>query len=320
MTNHERTNFLDVTFDLSNDTYKPYRKPNDEPLYIHRSSNHPPSILRQLPISINNRINTLSSNKDIFENAAPTYNEALKKSNFPTQLSFEPKNTNANTTCNRKRNTIWFNPPYSKNVKTHIAHEFLNLIDKHFPPNSKLSKIFNRHTIRVSYSCGENIKTFITRHNKNILNRLNPQSTQNKTNLTKTCNCRQQHLCPTDGNCLNSNVIYKAEVTTTDNNETKTYIGVTACDFKTRYRNHIKSITNAKYRKETELSKHTWTLKENKRNYNIKWGFIKQLPPAHEKQKSCRLCLEERLLILKGRKKNILNKRSELFSACRHVT
>ena len=27
-------NFLDITFDLTNGTYKPYRKPNDEPLYI----------------------------------------------------------------------------------------------------------------------------------------------------------------------------------------------------------------------------------------------------------------------------------------------
>ena len=30
LTNQQRTNFLDITFDLANDTYKPYRKPNDE--------------------------------------------------------------------------------------------------------------------------------------------------------------------------------------------------------------------------------------------------------------------------------------------------
>ncbi len=34
-------------------------------------------------------------------------------------------------TCrNRQRNIIWFNPPFSKNVKTNIAHNFLCLIDK----------------------------------------------------------------------------------------------------------------------------------------------------------------------------------------------
>ena len=41
-------NFLDVTFDLSTGKYKPYRKPDDDPLYINKHSNHPPSILRQL--------------------------------------------------------------------------------------------------------------------------------------------------------------------------------------------------------------------------------------------------------------------------------
>ena len=45
--------FLDVTFDVSTGKYKPYRKPNDDPLYINKHSNHPPSILRQLPTSIN---------------------------------------------------------------------------------------------------------------------------------------------------------------------------------------------------------------------------------------------------------------------------
>ena len=56
-------NFLDVTCDLSTGKYKPYRKPNDDPLYINKNSNHPPSILRQLPTSINKRISTLSSDK-----------------------------------------------------------------------------------------------------------------------------------------------------------------------------------------------------------------------------------------------------------------
>jgi hypothetical protein len=48
-------NFLDVTFDLNNAKHKPYRKPNDDPLYINRHSNHPPSITRQLPTAINKR-------------------------------------------------------------------------------------------------------------------------------------------------------------------------------------------------------------------------------------------------------------------------
>ena len=60
------TNFLDITFDLTNGTYKPYRKPNEETLYINRHSNHPPPIIRELPISVNKHINSLSCNKEFF--------------------------------------------------------------------------------------------------------------------------------------------------------------------------------------------------------------------------------------------------------------
>ena len=33
-------NYLDVNFNLTKDISKPYRKPNDEPIYINRHSNH----------------------------------------------------------------------------------------------------------------------------------------------------------------------------------------------------------------------------------------------------------------------------------------
>ena len=39
-----QTDFPDVTFDLSSGKNWPYRKPNDEPLYIHAKSSHPPSV------------------------------------------------------------------------------------------------------------------------------------------------------------------------------------------------------------------------------------------------------------------------------------
>ena len=44
-----RTDFLDVSLDLFNDTYGPYRKPNASICYIHKGSNHPPSIKKALP-------------------------------------------------------------------------------------------------------------------------------------------------------------------------------------------------------------------------------------------------------------------------------
>ena len=130
--NQQLTNFLDLTLNLTDSTYKPYRKPNDKPLFINRSSNHPPSIIRQLPLSINRCINTLSCDKQAFDSTAPLYNDALKHSNFNTQLTYN--RTPNNPRRNRQRNTIWYNPPFNKNVRTNIAHDFLQLIDKHFPP------------------------------------------------------------------------------------------------------------------------------------------------------------------------------------------
>ena len=38
--------FLDVVFDLQSDTYRPFLKPGDRPLYVNKQSNHPPSILK----------------------------------------------------------------------------------------------------------------------------------------------------------------------------------------------------------------------------------------------------------------------------------
>ena len=54
--NLKTVTYLDITLDLNTGTYKPYRKPNDEILYIHAKSNHPANILKQLPISIETRL------------------------------------------------------------------------------------------------------------------------------------------------------------------------------------------------------------------------------------------------------------------------
>ena len=37
--------YLDVTLNLNDGSYKPYRKPDDETMYIHAKSNQPPNII-----------------------------------------------------------------------------------------------------------------------------------------------------------------------------------------------------------------------------------------------------------------------------------
>ena len=52
-------NYLEVAFNLNDGSYQPYRKPNDETHYIHIQSDHPPSITKQLPRSIEKRLSQL---------------------------------------------------------------------------------------------------------------------------------------------------------------------------------------------------------------------------------------------------------------------
>ena len=55
--NLKTVDFLDVTLYLTDSTYKPYHKPSDEICYIHKESNYLSSITKQLPISIETRLN-----------------------------------------------------------------------------------------------------------------------------------------------------------------------------------------------------------------------------------------------------------------------
>ena len=49
-------NYLDVALNLNNGSFKPYHKPDDIIQYINKESNHPPSIIEHLPVSIEKRL------------------------------------------------------------------------------------------------------------------------------------------------------------------------------------------------------------------------------------------------------------------------
>jgi len=219
--NKQIINFLDVTFNLSNSTYQPFTKPNTTLQYVHRESNHPPITTKNIPAGINKRLSSLSSDKASFDRATPPYQKALDESRYHYTLHYDPTATAKRR--NRQRNNIlWYNPPFSKNVSTNIGHKFLTLIDKHFPKDHKLRKIFNRNTIKISYSCMNNTKQIFDNHNKRILNssKHTIDSTDNTVN-NKSCNCRQSNTCPLNRNCLQSSIIYQATVKRNDNNTTE---------------------------------------------------------------------------------------------------
>ena len=107
---------------------------------------------------------------------------ARVKSQRKERIKYEPERAATNKT-QEKWKIIWFNPPYSMNVQTNVARKFLQLIDKHFPAEHKLHKIFNRNTVEVSYSCVPNTSSIIKAHNRKTL-----EGEPNKT--SPKCNCR----------------------------------------------------------------------------------------------------------------------------------
>ena len=128
---------------LSTSTHKPFRKPNEKLTYIHKDSCHPPITFKNLVNNISRRISTLSSNRDIFNTAAPYYNNALKEGGHTDKIKFLPKTQPpVHKKKNRKRKMLWFAPPFSLNVQTNVGKKFLNLVDKHFTPDSRYRKIF----------------------------------------------------------------------------------------------------------------------------------------------------------------------------------
>ena len=188
-----------MTFNLNNNTYRPYKKPNDNLTYINTSLNHLPITIKQLTKTISERL--YSSSTEIFNISKIEYEDALKKSGYTEPLISIPQKPTSRNQNGRKRKIFWFIPLFNVNVSTEIAKIFLRLTDKHFPRSHKLNKIFNRNIVKVSYCCTESMANIINIHNKRVINA--------KVKQQLPCNCRVQMNCPLNGNCRKVSVAYK---------------------------------------------------------------------------------------------------------------
>ena len=94
--------FLDVTFDLTDGSYKLYMKPNNELSYVHRQRNHPPALLKNIPLNINKRLTNISSSKEVFDESIAPYQHALKESGYDHKLTYNPEPAPKN----KRRGTI----------------------------------------------------------------------------------------------------------------------------------------------------------------------------------------------------------------------
>ena len=144
-------NYLDVTLNLNNGSFRPYHKPGDIIHYISIESNHPSNLINHLPVSIETRLSNNFSNENIFKEAAIYYEDTLNKAGYINKLIYHYPSANNQENKNKKnhqRNVIWFNPSYSKSVATRIDQSFPHLLDAHFPKNHNFSEIFDRNTVK----------------------------------------------------------------------------------------------------------------------------------------------------------------------------
>ena len=85
------TDFLDVTLDLQDESYKPYRKPNAHTVYVNSKSNHPEHVLKHIPVAVNNRLQKISSNQSVFKETTQHYQEAIRASGYDHELAYSHK-------------------------------------------------------------------------------------------------------------------------------------------------------------------------------------------------------------------------------------
>ena len=222
-------------------------------------------------------------------------------------MSYNSNTQNAG--INRNRKVIWFNTPYSQNVKTNIDKLFIKLVRKQFPKNNKYHKIFNLNTLKLSYCCNTNVGNIIKQHNSKVLSKTND-------NNNRKCNCRSKANCPLNSECLTQCLVYKATSTTSSNSFI--YYGTSEGEFKTRYKHHIKAFRHRECMNETELSKHVWNLKDHGLNNNLSWEIHKKASPYQCGSKRCDLCLSEKVSIICADPGTLLHKRTELISKFLH--
>ena len=118
---------------------------------------------------------------------------------------------------------------------------------------------------------------------------------------------------------MTGNAMYEAEISSTEEDYPgNVYIGITEPPIKGRLGNHARDCNNEEYANTTELSKEVWKIKKKGFTPSIRWRIIKQLPAYNPETKKCMLCLGEKIEILQREGENLLNKRSELVSTCRH--
>ena len=304
--------FLDIIMDLRSNSTRPFTKPNASTKYVSTGSSHPPTILKSIPDGVSRRLSNISSTKELFIQEIPYYQAAMDRAGHKERLTYKLEDTMVERKSNQRgRGVIWFNPPWSSNIRTNVGGKFISLVKKHFPKSSPMHSIFNTKKLKVSYKTTPNMSSIIKAHNrKTLFGRMENPDKQG-------CNCRGGIAnCPMRGECLDKSMIYKAEVTTTMGK--KHYYGQTMRTFKERYYGHQSDLRHHSKADSTTLSTYVWRIRDSGEEPEITWSKVSSAKPYSLGSRSCSLCLMEKTVIAKDISGQMLNRRRELMNRCLH--
>ena len=129
-----------------------------------------------------------------------------------------------------------------------------------------------------------------------------------------------KELCRLNGNWQAEKIVCKATIACSERTYSQNiYVGIAETTFKKRYSNHKRSFNLPAYKNDTELSKEFWKIKRRNSVPQIKWRILRKCSRFNRSSLRCNLCLNEKLEIALFKGNNILNRRTELISKCRHI-
>ena len=311
--------YLDVRLH-SNQTHESYHKPNSDKVYVHKLSNHPPSVLKNIQANTELRLSKLNSNEKLFKNNAEFYSKVLAKSGHNSALNYQKDLAQNKKSKKRKRpnNRItWYNPPWNCDLKTNLGKKFQNLISNHFKDDLAW---LNSRTIKLSYSTVNNVKADYTAHNRKLLSK-----NSKKSKKVGACSCHTirkgvPRVCDMPEICSLKNVVYECKITENSgeySGQSESYVGITKGRFIARKRQHETSFLIRESKTATTLSEFVHDLKEGGIEHSFQWKILQQARSYSGTKSECQLCLAEKSRIFYA-EQPLLNQRSELFAKCKH--
>ena len=124
------------------------------------------------------------------------------------------------------------------------------MIDKHFKQINIWYKIYNRKTLKISYSSTKIFFKVINEHNNEIIrkhcartnnndNRDSKNNNINNTSWENEWNCKTKIKCPMNGLCNLENAVYQGIIFPKENiKNRKAYIGISSTKWKWGFNNH----------------------------------------------------------------------------------